>query len=357
MQQALEAAVGELVLGPALDPSDAAAVEAFLARHGVAAGDAAALRAGELERLLVYRELVRGTLREALELSIPRSIARLGASFTHYFEDFLARRGSSSHYLRDVTGEFLAFCAETWPNDARVPGYLLDLARHEALHIEIAAAARDPLRQVAPALDLDAPLEFVRAVRRMHYAYAVHRLPEALEDRSEPERLGTDLLVYRSPDHEVRYLELSPLAAAILDRLLSGATLRDSVGGAAAAHGAGLEPALLEGTARLLADLSERGVLLGAAASPAPPPKRPFAHDRPDGGGEVSRRASDRQRRLRSRLPRAAHDLEQAGRDQVLQRPVVGTHRAARAAASGVHSGRRVAHRAVERNRRHRPGT
>jgi hypothetical protein len=266
MQKALEAAVGELVFGPALDPRDDAAVEVFLARHGLAGSDAAALRAGELERLLVYRDLVRGTLRDALELSIPRSIARLGASFSEHFEDFLALRGSSSHYLRDVTGEFLSFCAEAWANDARVPSYLLDLARHEALHIEIAAAAREPLRHAAKALDLDAPLEFVRAVRRMHYAYAVHRLPEAVEDRSEPERLTTDLLVYRSPDHEVRYLELTPLAAAILDRLLSGATLRDSVEGAAAAHGARLEPLLLESTARLLADLSERGVLLGAPA-------------------------------------------------------------------------------------------
>jgi hypothetical protein len=63
----------------------------------------------------------------------------------------------------------------------------------------------------------------------------------------------------------VRYLELTPFAAGLLERLLEGQTLREAVEATAAAHGSLLEPSLLEATARLLADLAERGVLLGAA--------------------------------------------------------------------------------------------
>lgn len=267
MQEALESALFELVLGPLFDPDDPASTQAFFARHGVSPADADALRAGGFKRLLVYRELVRGTLRDALELSIPRSIARLGPSFERYFERFVGERGARSHYLRDVTSEFLNFCRELWAGDAEVPPYVWDLARHEALHIEIAGAAREPSRRTAPSLDLDARLHFISAARLLRYEFAVHRLPESLDDRSVPERRRTDLFVYRSPEHDVRYLELTPLAAAMLEPLLAGETLRSAVLGAAALHGATVDAPLLESTARLLANLAERGALLGADAA------------------------------------------------------------------------------------------
>jgi hypothetical protein len=71
------------------------------------------------------------------------------------------------------------------------------------------------------------------------------------------------LLVYRSPDHEVRYLELTPLAHGIVERLLVGHTLGEAVRGAAEAAGAPLTEVVLAGAAKLLADLAERGVVFG----------------------------------------------------------------------------------------------
>ena len=273
MQRALEAALGELVFGPALDAADPAAVGAFFERHALAHDDRSALAQGVLERLLVYRALVRGTLKGALEAAIPRSMARLGPRFDVYFERFLAERGSSSHYLRDVTGEFLDFCADAWRSDPEVPDYVLDLARHEALHIRVAAAAPEA-RAAHPSLGLDEVPCFIEAAVLSRSAFAVHRLPEALDDRSEPEQKDTTLLAYRSPEHEVRYLELTPLAAAMLERWLAGAALGDGLTQAARDAGAEVTPALLEATARLLADLSERGVLLGtrteSASEPSP---------------------------------------------------------------------------------------
>lgn len=266
MHAALEAALGELVFGQALDPNDELAVAAFIRRHGLTVGDAAALRDGELERLLVYRELVRGTLKAAMEASIPRSLARLGARFEPYFERFLAEQAPSTHYLRDVTSEFLEFCRKPWARDPELPAYLAELARHEALHVQLAAAAPEPSAEVAESFELDASLRFISAVRLMRYAFAVHELPERLEDRTEPERRATTLLAYRSPEHEVRYLELTPFAADLVERLLEGATLRAAVEATASALATRLEPSLLEATARLLADLARRGVLLGAAS-------------------------------------------------------------------------------------------
>jgi hypothetical protein len=269
MQRALEAALGELVFGPRLDPTDPAALGSFFERHALEGADRSALASGELERLLVYRELVRGTLREALEAAIPRSMARLAARFDVYFERFLAERGSTSHYLRDVTSEFLDFCAPLWARDAEVPPYLLDLARHEALHIRVAAAAPAP-RGSRPSLELDEVPCFIEAAVLSRSAYAVHELPDALDDSSEPALAETALLVYRSPAHEVRYLALTKLAAAMLERWLAGETLGAGVTHAAGEAGASVDAALLEATARLLADLSERGVLLGTCSDPDP---------------------------------------------------------------------------------------
>ena len=74
----------------------------------------------------------------------------------------------------------------------------------------------------------------------------------------------TALLVYRSPEHEVRYLETSALGADILERLLAREALGAAIRGACESSGLALETSVVDGTATLLADLAERGALLGS---------------------------------------------------------------------------------------------
>jgi hypothetical protein len=259
MQPALEAVFAELLLGPA--PSRADLAEAC-SRHAMSPADTLALTEG-FERLLVYRDLVRGNLREAVELSIPRSIARLGSLFDEYFDRFLSERAPHTHYLRDVTTELLEFCLPLWRNDARVPTYLGELAMHESLHIEVSASPTLARGHVAAPLALDQGVELSAALRLVRYRHAVHELPEAETDRSEPAERGVALLAYRSPEHDVRYLELTPLAHGIVQRLLADDTLAQAVQGAAAEAASPLTEAVLSGAARLLADLAERGVVWG----------------------------------------------------------------------------------------------
>jgi hypothetical protein len=259
MQPALEAVFAELLLGPAPSRADLAAA---CRRHDMNPADALALAEG-FERLLVYRELVRGNLREAVELSIPRSIARLGRLFDEYFERFLNERAPHTHYLRDVTSELLEFCLPLWQNDARVPTYLGELALHESLHIEVSALPALPRGHVAAPLALEQGVELGAALRLVRYRHAVHELPEAETNRSEPTERDVALLAYRSPEHDVRYLELTPLAHGIVQRLLAGDTLAQAVQGAAAEAASPLTEAVLAGAARLLADLAERGVVWG----------------------------------------------------------------------------------------------
>lgn len=269
MQRALETALAELTLGPAIDPADASAVDAWLQKHELPAEDAASLRR-DFPRLLVYRRLVRRNLRGALESTIPRTIARLGARFEADFDDFLRLCPPRTHLLKDVTPSFLAFALPRWQSEGSVPAYLADLARHESLQIDVATLLARPQENITAELALDEPVAFIDGVRLVRYEYAVHRLPEDETSRIEPERAPVSLLVYRSPEHEVRYLELGAFAAALLSGLLGARLgLRAALIGAAAELGRPLDDELLTGSARLLSDLAERGALLGKSPSSA----------------------------------------------------------------------------------------
>jgi hypothetical protein len=256
--------MAELVLGPEIDIADPSSVHAWLERHGVAEADREAMLDSNLQRLIVYRALVRDNLWQALSLAVPRTMARLGDVFRDYFDLFLQERGPRTHYLRDVTRELLDFCESRWRADERVAPFIWELANHESLQIEIGAMRARAPDQEPGALELDKSVMFIEAVKMVRYQWAVHRLSEDECDRSEPVRGAVALLVYRSPEHEVRYLELTPLAAAIVEPLLGGRTLESAMHHACEAESVALNDGIVSGAARLLADLAERGVLLGA---------------------------------------------------------------------------------------------
>jgi hypothetical protein len=273
MQSALEAALAELTLGPEIAADDRDAIAAWLLRHRVPEPDAQALTR-DFSRFLLYRELVRDNLRAALRATMPRTLARLGARFEHYFAEFLRHSPPVTRYLRDVAPRFLEFAGERWQCDASVPEYLWDLARHEALQVEVASLQARPKAHVPAELSLEAGVEFIDAVRQVSYAWAVQRLPEDEASTLLPERRTVSLLVYRSPDHDVRYLELGPFAAALLTGLLAERiNLRAALENAASQLALPLDDELLGRAARLLAELAERGVLLGKSG--AEPPTQP----------------------------------------------------------------------------------
>jgi hypothetical protein len=183
---------------------------------------------------------------------------------------FVDEVGPRTHYLRDVPAEYLAWAEPRWRADARVPGYLADLATHELTQFAVGAAAPASRAPALAEVALDRPLAFLDSTRLLHHAWAVHELPADDETR-EPARRDVHLLAYRDADHVVRWLELTPLASAILARLLAGQPLGDAVE-RACSLAATAPAAVLPDTARLLTDLGERGVLLGGGISAGSPP-------------------------------------------------------------------------------------
>ncbi len=238
----------------------------YLERRGVPGADVEAIVAAP-PRLALYRRLVRNNVLGVTHRMMPRTRARLNDAadaFDASFAAFLEERAPRTHYLRDVPAEFLAWATPRWRARGDVPAYAADLAAHELVEFEICAAPvpadPPPLVDVA----LDRALVFTEAKRVMRYAHAVHLLPAGTGDRTAPTTREVTLLVYRDDTHAARFLELSPLAGAIVERLIAGEPLGAALGAACAALGYTLDDAILADTARLLADLGERGVLLGA---------------------------------------------------------------------------------------------
>jgi hypothetical protein len=260
--RALLGAMARLVRDPEAPARVAGDAEAFLAEAGLGEADRASLAKLGEGRLLLYRKLVRGGLTKAIRLEIPRTAARLGEAFDPWADRFIAEESPRSHYLRDVAFEFVDWVAPRWAADAAVPSYLADLARHELSTFDAGTAAGEAA-STGVDLELDRRVRFHASARLLRYDHAVHRLLAEESARDVPERTPTALLAYRDREHEVRYLELTPLAAAILGRLLAGETLRAAVVGGAEALGHALDGAVLGGTGTLLEDLGGRGVVLG----------------------------------------------------------------------------------------------
>ncbi len=265
MTAELERAIADACLGEQAGEAMARDLRGFLETRGVAAEDVEAILAAP-HRLAVYRSLVRNGLAGVVVRMLPRTRARLSAACDGRFDAdvarFLEEVSPRTHYLRDVPGEFFAWARARWTADPQVPAYLPDLAAHELAGFAVAASESRPaaaLVELAP----DRALAFADSARLMRYEWAVHELPVEETATAPPVRRDVSLLAYRDADHAVRWLELSPLAAAVVRRLLEGATLQSSIADACEEHRTA--PTLVTvDIARLLARLADGGVLLGA---------------------------------------------------------------------------------------------
>lgn len=261
----LQAMFAHACFGKEADVAFDADLAGYLARHGVEAEDAEAIEASP-RRLGLYRRLARHNVLGVVGAMLERTRARIErarpGAFDEAVDGFLDEVGPRTPHLRDVPAELLAWASPRWRADASLPAWTVDHAELELVEFTIGVAPRPspppPLADVAP----DRPLVFAAPTRLMRLGWAVHELTGDLA--AEPAARDVHLLVYRDGEHLTRYLELTPLAAAILTRLLAGAPLAQAVASACAAEAAAIDAAVLEGAARLLADLGERGVLLGA---------------------------------------------------------------------------------------------
>lgn len=239
----------------------------FLSDHDIDGPDHADLKLRR-ERLLMYRAMVHSRLRGVISEFLPRTASHLGKQgMRAEVVAFMAERAPHSAYFRDVPGEFLAWAEPRWRADPNYPPFLADLAVHEWLDGELGHTADGGEPPTGRELALGEPVAFDGTAALRRYAFSVHLQPEAGADAPVVPAAGaTAVLAYRDrTSHKPRFLELTPRAAAVSERLFAGETLQAALTGACAEIGEPLSDEFLAAMANFLADLAERGVLLGAA--------------------------------------------------------------------------------------------
>lgn len=233
----------------------------FLAASGVPKEDVEAILAAP-RRLGLYRKLIRHNIIGVIEAMLPKTQKRMNdvvpGSFESSIDAFLEHEGPRTSHLRDVPSEFVAFAAPRWKKDDRLPRWLSDHAELELVDFVVGVAPRPAPPPPLADVSADLPLVFADPNKLVRLAWSVHQEDIAQRD--------VTILVYRDAEHRTRFLELTRLAGLILERLLAGDALGAAMISACQTMGCALDQAVLEGAARLLADLADRGVLLGAKA-------------------------------------------------------------------------------------------
>lgn len=206
-------------------------------------------------RVAIYRRLVRNTLEGVVFKLLSRTRAHMGDAFDASFARFLEEQAPRTHYLRDVPLEFVRWATPRW-KDEGAAAWLVDLARHEMASFAIATVPHLPEPR-AEEVALDRPLLLSSLVRIERYAHAIH------EEAVPPPARAVALLYYRDEAHELSTLELTPLAAALLERA-DRMPLQEAIATSCGDTSIPMNDETLASIARLLADLGARGILLGA---------------------------------------------------------------------------------------------
>jgi hypothetical protein len=225
------------------------------------------------ERWKVYRRMVRSRLADSVEHGFERLAAVVGSDrFGEMVALFLAESPPRSLYLRDVPGEFLQYLERNRDRLTQayaLPAYALDLARYEWAELETAYSFEETsAAQVGP-LDMNGVPVLAPAHRLLDLGYPVHRIGTDAHDETM-QAAPFSLCLYRDvKTHEVEVLELTPVTASMLSLMQRrSSTLAEIVRTAADEVGATVDVAFVEALSTLLADLIERGVLLGSQMKP-----------------------------------------------------------------------------------------
>jgi hypothetical protein len=259
--RALFDVLDRLIREPKADELLRADARAFLAASALDPIDLEALASLGPDRLALYRKLVRRGLRGAIAMEMPRTASRLGDVFDEYVTRFLDEEAPRSHHLRDVAFELFAWAEPRLLTDERVARYVVDLARYELSEFAVAGAETRAFSTVSGAPDLERRVLFDPSVRVDRYAFAIHELPDDAASRDVPDERAVMLLSYRDQEDGVCALEVSPLVAASIERLIVGDVLRVAVVTAASSLAVSLDPDALSQVATALEELRSHAAL------------------------------------------------------------------------------------------------
>lgn len=216
----------------------------------------------------VYRELVFNNLCSFLDPCFPLCRELLGEKrWRRLCRSFQRDWPLHTPWFREIPGEFVRYLAEASIRQP-LPAWLAELAHYEwaELAVDVMETGKTGSKTTAdPAGDLmDAVIVLNPALLNLAYRWPVQRIgPDYRPRRAQP----THLVVYRDADDTVRFSEISPLTARLLELLAADTASGRQVLSRLAAEISHPQPAQLLAYGReLLAELCAQGILLGSRA-------------------------------------------------------------------------------------------
>ena len=222
----------------------------------------------EERRMAIYRGLLYRNVESFLANSFPVMRKVLKDDEWHslmrgYFKNHQAR----TPLFPRMPQEFLQYLQHEKEATASMYPFLLELAHYEWVELALSIDARE-IRQdsIDPDGDLLSGVPLLNELSwSLAYEYPVHRIgPDFLPDEKPAQ--PTCLLVYRDRQDKVRFIELNPLAARLIDCIReneSGDTGREILTGIAAEIAHPDPEAIISGGRAVLEDMREKQVILG----------------------------------------------------------------------------------------------
>jgi hypothetical protein len=222
----------------------------------------------EDRRMAVYRELFFNNLRGFLETNFPvlRSLHD-DASWDVLCRDFYRDFRAQTPLFPEIPREFLRYLQDHRRGHDGDPPFMLELAHYEWVELALSLDEADPeAAGIDPEGDLLADVPVLSPLAwPLSYAWPVHRICADYQPREAPVE-ATHLLVYRQSDYSVRFMQLNPVSALLLNRLQAneGQTGLEMLNAIAGEIGHPNPGTVIEAGAALMNELRDKQIILGA---------------------------------------------------------------------------------------------
>lgn len=169
------------------------------------------------ERMAMYRELFFNNIDSFLSANFP--VLRALLNDRQWFElgqDFFAKHTSQTPHFSEIPEEFLDYLQNERDASADFP-FMLELAHYEWVEMALSISKETvPTNQPDLANLLNQPIRLSPLAWPLAYQYPVQNISPAFLPETAPEQ-ATFLIVYRNPDDEVNFIEITPMTYRLLE--------------------------------------------------------------------------------------------------------------------------------------------
>lgn len=220
---------------------------------------------GDIEdrRMAIYRDLfynnINGTLKNAFP--VIRSLMS-EADWEAMVRDFMIKHRSKTPLFVEIAREFIAYLENEREAESDPP-FMQELAHYE--WVELALTIAEPAFKTTPLAEDDdvLALHFVQSPLAwlLVYQYPVHQISAENQPEAAAET-PVCLLVYRNQAEQIKFIELNPVSARLLELLAQAHTGQAAADELATAMQHPDPQVVTNGAIGMIHDWVERGILL-----------------------------------------------------------------------------------------------